>query len=186
MDKIQSHIQELKNHLLTQFSTDPNFNRLYEIFGTYSQEIEDALYKIYSFTLNNSVGKRLELEGLNSGYPRPLQGIASTDDDAYRALIKAFIVVTFSNGIYDDVYALLEFLGAEEIKASQIPESGYLKLEIKGNLLIPITEIIETLKQATAPVTIQLVRFYSYPFGFTGNINARGFGVGKLGDFVKT
>lgn len=180
--KIEDHEAELKDRLLAQFQKDENFNFLFETFAKYAQQIENTLYEIWGFSLDNAIKKRLELEGENVGIKRPLTGAAATDDNIYRALIKATIIISVSNGTKQDVYNLLRQLGATLIRASNIPESGNLKLYVKGNFIIELNEVFEKLNQATAPICIQLIKINNNtPFGFLGNPEASGLNTGKLG-----
>lgn len=187
LNKILSHESELKDRLLAQFRDDENFNKLYEFYSLNAQRIEDLLYKIWQYTLDNANGKRLDLEGSNHNCPRPLTGLASTNDDAYRALIKATIIVSFSQSTMQDIYSLLRMLGASKIEAYRIPQQKVLKLQVTGNFIIELDEIIKYLIEATAPIQIQIIKFnQSYPFGFAGNSKARSFGVGKLASVKRT
>lgn len=184
LTKIEDHESELKARLLAQFKDDPNFNKLYEFYSKETQRVEDCLFQIWSYTLDNANGKRLELEGSNHNCPRPLSGLASTDDNVYRALIKATIVIAFSESTMQDIYTLLRYLGATSIQASNIPESGNLKLFVSGNLIIDLDEILKYINQATAPIVIQLIQRDSstaFKFGVSGH----GFGTGKLGKVAK-
>lgn len=185
-DKIEDHISEVKDRLLAQFKDDENFNFLLETFGGEAQKIENVLYEIWGFNLDNAIKKRLELEGEQVGVYRPLTGAAANDDDIYRALIKAAIIIKYSNGTYQDIYNLLRQLGATTIRAATIPESGNLKLYVKGNFIIDIDQVLEKINEATAPIVIQLIKINNTsPLGFAGNPEAFGFNGGKLGRLAK-
>lgn len=187
LTKIESHENELKDRLLSQFRDDENFNKLYEFYSINAQRIEDMMYQIWSYTLDNANEKRLDLEGSNHNCPRPLTGLASTDDDAYRALIKATIIVSFSQSTMKDIYSLLRMLGASKIEAYRIPQQKVLKLQVSGNFIIELDEILKYLVNATSPIQIQIIKFTeNYPFGFAGNSKARSFGVGKLASVERT
>lgn len=186
-EKIESHIEDLKDRLKSHFKDDANYNKLLEFFGKHAQEIEDMFYQIWNINLDNAFGKILELEGSNHNCPRPKTGLAATNDDAYKSLIKATIIKTFSTGTKQDVYNLLRELGASKIEAYRIPQPKVLKLQISGNFIIQLDEILKYLIDATAPIQIQLIKFpENYPFGFAGNSKARSFGVGKLARVERT
>lgn len=187
LEKIESHESELKNRLLIQFKNDPQFNKLYEFYAKDIQRVEDTLFAIWGYTFDNAPAKILELEGSNHHCPRPKIGIAATNDDAYRSLIKATIFVTFSTGTYQDIYKILRALGASKIEAYRIPQPKVLKLQVTGNFIIELDEILKYLIEATAPIQIQIIKFTeNYPFGFAGNPKARSFGVGKLASVQRT
>lgn len=186
-EKIESHIEDLKDRLKIHFKDDENYNKLLEFYGKYAQDIEENFYKIWNINLDTAYGKILELEGSNYNCPRPKVGLASTDDDAYRALIKATIITCFSTGRKQDVYNLLRALGASKIEAYRIPQPKVLKLQVSGDFIIELDEILKYLIEATAPIQIQIIKFnQSYPFGFAGNSKARSFGVGKLASVKRT
>jgi hypothetical protein len=182
--KITTHKQDSVNNLIFQFRKESNVKDLIEIDGDRFQELEDSLNDVYnSMIIDLSDTYSLNLIGEMVGIPRPLSGEASTDDNKYRALVKAKIAQNRSHGTITDVYNILGLLGANKIIARDVPHAS-LKLQISGDLLLSLSEIITIIKGATAPISLEITEFTSTPFGFLEDPTAYGFGVGELGDSI--
>ena len=182
--KITTHKEDAIANLIFQFRKDSNVKDLIEILGNRFQDLEDSLNDVYlAQTLDLSDTYSLNLIGEMVGMPRPITGTASTDNNKYRALIKAKIAQNRSNGTLTDVYNILGLLGATNILARDVPHAA-LKLQISGDLLLELSEILTIIKGATAPISLEITEFTATPFGFIEDLNSYGFGVGELGDSI--
>lgn len=182
--KITTHKQDSINNLIFELRKNSNVKDLIEILGDRFQELEDVLSDIYdSQFIDIADTYSLNLIGDMVGMLRPLTGDASTNNDKYRALIKAKIAQNRSYGTILDVYNILGLLGANSILARDIPNAA-LKLQISGNLLLTLSEILTIIKGATAPISLEITEYTATPFGFLEDPNTFGFGVGELGDSI--
>lgn len=182
--KIDNHVEQAKDRLLSQFRYSENINKLLEIWVNRIQNYENLLFDILEKTnLNNATGKILDLIGKNINLPRPVDGEASINDNAYKALIYAEIAKNTSNGTNADIENLLRILGATKIYLVDIPQAS-IQININGVLLLSIEQIKKAIKKATASIEIELSSFTSLPFGFEGDNTGYGFGVGEIGSSV--
>lgn len=182
--KITTHKEDAVSNLIFELRKNSNVKDLIVILGDRFQELEDVLSDIHdSQFIDKADTYSLNLIGEIVGIQRPLTGAASTDNDKYRALIKAKIAQNRSNGTILDVYNILGLLGANNIITRDVPNAA-LKIQISGNLLLDLSEIIAIIKGATAPISLEITKYTATPFGFLENPLAYGFGVGELGDSI--
>lgn len=179
--KILDHETESINNLIFEFKKT-TIQDLIKINGENFQELENAISDIYdSQFIDRATGISLDLIGNETGQLRPVTG--DITDNTYRYLIKAKIAANRSNGTLPEIYNILGLLGAIGIKAQDIPHAT-LKLNLKGNLLLPLIDILKTLIGATAPISLEINKYTDTPFGFDGDTDSYGFGIGELGDTI--
>lgn len=178
--KISTITQDAIYNLIPIFE-ESTVRYLVESFGISFQELADTLHDVYdSQFIDRATGISLNNISKEVGIPRPITGEAATDDNKYRALIKAKIAANRSNGTIKDLYNILGLLGATSINISDIPYAA-IRINIKGQFLLTLEEMLNILVGATPPISIEINKLSSTPFGFKNNPNAFGFGVGKLG-----
>lgn len=193
IEQITEHIQELKD-LLPAFQKQSNivFNHavFMGIIGKYIQEIEDLFFLILvQKILATATGINLEYLGQLVGRPRPLTGTASTDDNAYRALIYAKIAANTSQSTRPDIIAILKILGENLPKIKDLYPATlkveYAKSKIP-NTFLTVADVKNILRGAVAPINLEVSRYTDTPFGFADDANASGFDVGELSEGVTT
>lgn len=159
-----------------------------EIKGKYFQELEDVAFLLLAQKiLKTATDIHLENLGKLVGQPRPLTGIASTNDDSYRALIYAKIASNTSQSLRDDIISILKILGENLPRLKNLYPAclaiAYDKEKISTNFLI-VKEVQNILENASAPISLEVKAKPDKPFGFLGNPKAYGFNEGKLSEGV--
>lgn len=157
---------------------------LVSITGDRYQDLANTLHDIYNARfLDRATGISLDYLGAQVGQPRPLYGPATTDNK-YRALIKARIAANRSNGTLPEIYNILGFLGAKNIIAEDVPNAA-MRINIQGDFLLSLQEILTTLIGATAPISLEINSYSDHFFGFLEDSESFGFDDGELGDSVQ-
>ncbi len=121
-DIVHDSEQETKTSglLITEFKTKPNIKGLAEIFGAKIQELEDALFQLFTLRgVDTAFGAQLDLLGAVVGVVRG--GLNDTD---YATAIRAEILLNVSSGTIQQILALMYtafpgvvFTGVEEYPA---------------------------------------------------------------------
>lgn len=186
-NKITTHKEDSISNLIFDFKKEIlDIKEIVSIDGDRFQTLENTLYDIYlSQFIDFATGISLEIIGKEVGEPRPISGDAATDDDIYRYLIKARIAANRSNGTLPEIYNILGLLGATDIISNDVPNAA-LQLYIKGDLLLPLEDILKTLIGATAPISLEITEYSDMPFGFIEDPKSYGFDEGELGDSIST
>lgn len=159
----------------------PNLDAVVQAFADQVQDLEDAAYSlIMGRAIQYATGATLERIGDELNLPRPITGLAATDDGAYRALLFGQIVVHTSHGEPESVLQLLRLLGATAVVLREVYPAA-IDLDYTGDLLTTDPDTIRLLEQATAPVRLMVSqRPAGSPFGFDGDPEALGFGQGEF------
>jgi len=176
--KINSYYEIGKNLLLEEMKGQPVILKRLEIFCSQLQEIEDICFDLLeNHNIKKATNKSLDFFGDSVGQPRPITGLPAINDNAYRAVIFAKIFENISNGTSVEIDNILRLLGAERIYHRDTYPAA-ITLNFAGDMLLPPSEIKKALINATLPIEIDCVQVFSGSFGFSGNPDARGFGVG--------
>jgi hypothetical protein len=183
--KITSHIADAKDRLLYQFRRGTSdISDLLATFSDRYQGMENVLYDLYFYlNLDNAYGELLDKIGVEHNMPRPITGLASTDDNAYRLLIKAKIAANTSDGLREDIYNILGILGASNIWLQNIyPATIQINYTgISESLIIP-SELSNLLESGTQPISINISNYHETEyFAFFGCPGGAGFSNGYLG-----
>lgn len=127
---ISTHAPDIQKLLITQFSTDPGMTGLAAVFGAKVQELEDALWALYTQrSIDYAIGAQLDLLGKIVGYPR--QGL---DDNTYRIRVRAKIAVNESSGTTSQILQIFALL---------LPSNGLvLRDTFPGGFELAITGVI--------------------------------------------
>lgn len=182
--KIIDHLEDSVSNLIFQFRDGSDIEKLVSSDGQRFQDIENSLFDVYNCQfIDRATGINLDFIGNEIGQPRPLSG--DTSDNTYRYLIKAKIAANRSNGTLPEIYNILGLLGATGIIAQDIPHAA-LQLNIKGDLLVSLAEILKALIGATAPIELEINQYTDTPFGFLEDPESFGFDEGELGDSIST
>lgn len=97
-----AHATEIVDRLITQFKKQPNMSGLAAIFGAKIQEVEDALWQLYTQRgISTATGNALDQLGEIVGTIR-----GGLSDGDYRAQIKARILLNISSGTPDQILQL--------------------------------------------------------------------------------
>jgi hypothetical protein len=179
--QIIDHVEQAKDRLLSQMKYLPNITKKMDIIGKQIQELENVFFEIYlKRIIENATDNTLELIGENIDIPRPLTGLASINDNAYKGLIYSKIFEHISNGTAQEVNSILSLFGATKIFHVDIYPASIL-INLKGVLLLSIEDIKKSLIKSTLPIEIDIVNYTSNtPFGFDGDLEAHGFNDGEL------
>jgi hypothetical protein len=182
IQKITTHVANAIEKLLAQYKGKPNYETLITIIGEEVQELENVFYSlIFDRFLATATDEVLNQIGKMVNEPRPVSGLAATDDDIYRALIYARIAINTSYGTIPDVINLLRILGADKVILRNAFPAGF-RVEMTGDMILTLTQIITALESATAPVEIVASIYTSHPFGFDDDPEAYGFDDGELAE----
>ncbi len=98
-----NQVHETSNLLITQFKTQANFKGLAEIFGAKIQELEAALFQLFTLRgVNTAFGAQLDLLGAIVGVVR-----GGLDDTDYSTAIRAEILLNISSGTIQQLLSLM-------------------------------------------------------------------------------
>ena len=100
MSKIENHIEQARDRLITQFRGKKNIDAIVQALGKQTQDLEDALFPFYDarLNINTAVGEQLDRLGQIVGQER-----LGYDDTFYRVLISARIGINTSQGTVPDL-----------------------------------------------------------------------------------
>ncbi len=152
------HAEEISQLLIGHFQEDPAMVALATIFGNKVQEIEDALWQLYTERgIDTAVGAQLDIIGKILGYTR-----GGLDDDTYRLRLRAKIALNKDSGTAAEIlniFALL--LPGLGLELRDTPPAGF-ELRIVGVVpgSISINELVNILKAARA-AGVEAQLFYS-------------------------
>lgn len=183
MEQINDYLAELKEKQLTQFKNSPNFNAFLKAIATQLDELETALFDVkMKRSVLTATGKTLSLVGGIVGEERPLTGIASTDDEVYRFLILARVIINNSEGTRENILDLLRTLGATSIyMRDDYPASMTINYTGIDPDFLSVAQVKNLVEQGTQPIGINLSYYTDEYFGFDSDPFASGFGVGEIG-----
>jgi hypothetical protein len=169
--------------LLQQFQDEGNFGQLVAKLASRAQGIEDVLHTLIEGRyLANAFGETLNQIGSLVGQPRPLQGLAATDDNAYRVLIYGRIAANISHGTIPDLLNLLGALQARRPRIFEIPDEPSITLNfINGSSTLTCGCVRSILTQAKASVALDITQHDELAFAFEGDASGAGFDAGKIG-----
>lgn len=169
---------------LGQFRNKPKWMGVLNALLTECQALESAtIQSIEARYLANSTGWALEQSGNLVGMPRPAYGVAHTDDNAYRALIYGRIGANVSHGTEEDLLGILRTIQTVSPQIFDLTPAT-IAVQFQPSPIIDRSFIREILKQAKAPVTMEITEITATPFGFAGDNTAYGYGVGEIGAYV--
>lgn len=151
-----NHAAEISTLLIGHFQEDPAMVSFATIFGNKIQEIEDALWQLYTERgIDTAVGAQLDILGKILDYTR-----GGLDDDIYRLRLRAKIALNRDSGTIAEILSifalLLPGLGLE---LRDTPPAGF-ELRIVGIIpgSISVNELSAILKAARAAcIEAQLV-----------------------------
>lgn len=153
-----NHAAEISTLLIGHFQEDPAMVSFSTIFGNKVQEIEDALWQLYTERgIDTAIGAQLDILGKILGYTR-----GGLDDDTYRLRLRGKIALNRDSGTITeilDIFALL--LPTLSLELRDTPPAGF-ELRIVGIIpgSISVAELSAILKAARdAGIEAQL--FYS-------------------------
>lgn len=182
LTKITDHAERIVRRMWTQYRTGGDVEQLIRFIGSLFQEIEDLFWDIMiKRALDVAEGATLDAFGMQLNLPRPVTGLSPATDATYRVFIFARISEIMSHGTLPDIYNILNALGlADAAVMPTFPAAAVINYQENGNTLTCacMRKIIES---GTPPVSLDFVAHSSQPFGFLGDTEAFGFGVGELG-----
>lgn len=180
VSQITNHDDQALARLAEQFKDQANIAAVIQAFADQIQDAEDALYALINCrTVAYATGATLDAVGEMVGQPRSIDGPDATDDEAYRALIYARILINTSYGTAEDVLGFLRQIGADGARLFE-PGNATLEVYTTGTLLINDDGLVDALTAATAPVELNVIEYTVPAFGFDGDPDALGFGEGEL------
>jgi hypothetical protein len=182
-DHLAHQAKRMTYHIRKPVATSLTLSDFAAIFMTQLQEVENAAHNLIDqralvLTVSSDC---LDKWGDALSRPRPITGLAATDNEAFRALLFAKIAENTSYGTHQDVLNILSTLRALSIIVRDIYPAT---IEVQYNnsiALLPLADVISILKAATAQIDIDASTFTAKPFGFAGDPTAYGFGVGEIG-----
>ncbi len=148
-----AHVQEGINHLIDLFRDGPRNQATLEATLEQVQELEDAIWSVYEgFDPATAEGHALNLLGALVGEPR-----LGRDDDDYRAGIRVRVLINYSNGKPEELYAILVGMfpeGLSPFPNISITESfpAHIDVQVLASSTggVSITTLAKAMRQAKA------------------------------------
>jgi hypothetical protein len=100
-------------------------------------------------------------------------------DEAYRGQVLGQIVVNTSSGRSEDLIGLLRTLGADEARLREL-RAATAVVQYSGTLAADDSAVKTMAEAATPPIEIAIDQYGPNYFGWAGDPNASGFGVGEF------
>lgn len=143
-----NHATEIVDLLIQQFKNDPGMTGFASIFGAKVQEIEDALWQLYTLRgIDTALGAQLDNLGKVIGYPR--QGLSDND---YRLRLKAKIALNRDSGTTAEILSIFGLLlPTLSLQLTETPPGGF-ELHVVGVIpgTISVSELGAILQSARA------------------------------------
>lgn len=182
IEQITDHEIAGERRLLSQFHGS-QFQTFCGIWFDKIQAIEDVLYPmIQAKYLAYATGQTLEYLGELVGMPRPIGGLAASDDEIYRALIYGKIAANVSWGTKQDIYDIVGALQGTSIKVYNVYPAAVTVNYIASTVIDDCSCIRDILESATHPIEFDITAYTETPFGFSDDSTAYGFDVGEIGE----
>jgi hypothetical protein len=173
--KINDHIEQAKERLITQYKQATNLKNILDCFNEQTQDLEDAIHELFEGRwVDVAQGQVLDDFGTIVGQDR-----LGFDDDFYRILIYVKMGQNISQGETERVIDVYKIITRATI--AQIQEHFPAGVTLLSNGTInPITAsfIYEELQKVVgAGIRVDRIgEFSDTPFGFAGAPTALGFG----------
>lgn len=181
IEKINDHGDRAVDRLPQQFKRKPNFGATVRAVADQIQDIEDAAFALFNGrSVFDATAANLDRIGAIVGQARPISGPAATDDDVYRGMILARVIINRTQGEPEPIISLLLLLGANSVHLVEMFPATLL-VQFEGTLVTDGPTTRDLLEQATPPIGLDVVKFSSDYFGFAGDPDSLGFGEGELG-----
>lgn len=181
--EITDMAEQAKNRMLQQYQHSPGPTAYQALLIAPLQEAErQAWLLMWSYSVANAQGQLLSWVGKLHGEPRPLSGVAATDDDAYRVLIYARIAANVSHGTLVDIYNILGALQLGEPRVYEDARAHATINFINNSLTLTCGCVSHIIKGAKPPVTVDYTEHSEIPAGFEGDTEAFGLDIGELGE----
>ncbi len=178
---IEDHVAQALSRLFGYQADYTNLRGMISILAEPVQEIEYVLYSILTdTTLDVAAGANLDLWGALLGEAR--NGL---EDDEYRRYILARAATRNSKGTPDEILNIIKVIAEspQDIRIFEFPAEA--KLEFAHSATMTTDQkrrvTLQTKQALPAGVNASIVQSPLNYFGFAGNPNARGFGVGRFG-----
>ena len=177
---IPDHPDRARRRLLSQDWDKPRIVALAEAMGEGAQALEDATFDILiGRALEAATGVTLDQWGAIVGEVR-----GTLDDPDYRRFIMARVLVNVGDSTVDEMITIFEIITEPSIVwyLPMYPAGFKLRAIRKTPLTDVIRRRINRMMADAKPagVTMVLVEALEGYFGFEGNADAFGFGIGKL------
>jgi len=177
---IPNHAEEALSRLLGYQAEYSNLRSIVTLLCEGIQEIEDLLYTLINdTTIEMATGATLDMWGSLLGEPR--DGLSDGD---YRKFIYARAATRNSAGKAETILYILSIIASypERVLHVEFPGTARFEYVTGGDTSLSRRRRISSqVKQATsAGVAVNVVEAPVGYFGFAGNSEARGFGVGRL------
>lgn len=175
VDKIENHVQEARDRLISQYKEAPNLTAILDAFITQIQDLENASHSLYlGRWIDEAVGQTLDDFGTIVGQER-----LGFDDAFYKILLYAKIGENVSQGEtvrVVDVYKIITRANRAELQ-EHFPGGMIL---LSDGTINPITAsfILQRLQRVVgAGIRVDRIGQFSKtnPFGFVGAPGAQGF-----------
>lgn len=144
------------------------------------QVIEDTLQQMYlGFMIDNAVGEQLTWLGKKVGRERE----GYTDDDMFRRLVRAQIIVNSSDGIVEDLLAVAELVIYDNLATYRIAHMGgaELELHVEGVIITrALARLLVSFLRQTVAGGVRLVLLFKTAPDATLFSTAGGPGLGYL------
>ena len=185
LTKINDHLAQAQNRVISQFRSGVNFGNLIKIMGERAQEFEDALFEFYRSRLSVENAQGIQLDNIGRLVGQARLGYS---DDLYRVLIYARIGANNSRGTGPNLIEIAQILTSGQDRDAIIQyfnlEGGEVAIGTDGNFPLPNRSfLIENLDDTpSAGVRLAYICFYlpgNEGFAFAGG-DGGGFGTGGL------
>ncbi len=173
------HVADARTNFVEQFKLSSTLQTLMDTYTIQIQDLENALFQVLNAVLNVATGATLDGYGDIVGEDR-----GGRDDATYRAAIQSRIQLNTSNGTSEEIIAFLLGLagGTNTVDLQEFFPAGFI-----GRFIDRIQDDegigIATLLQQAKPAAVRAILWWfesDIPFGFLGDGDASGFGVGEF------
>lgn len=160
--QITDHADRMVERLPAQFKEQSNLEAFVRVQGARYQGIEDMLWALRSNrSINDATGAQLDGIATIVDAERPVSGLASSDETAYRNYLRAKVIANRSEGDPTELLRILDKLASERTQLVELAyafdEQVAVRLAVKGDPTTSFPVAMELLRQATpAGVRVEL------------------------------
>jgi len=179
LEYILTHAADEADRLIDHFKNG-DFQDFVTGLGGRWQVLEDMLQAILiGKYIANAEGEALRNIGLDMGVTQ-----TSSDDEIYRVFVYAKIGENRSSGSREDVYNVLSLLGLTQIAQYDVYPATVTVNYLPNNTTLECACVEAILNASSLQVAYDITAITETPFGFEGDNNASGFGIGQIGSAV--
>lgn len=181
--KIETHVSDAVDRLITQYKGKPRFIALISAFVAQHQIIEDKTFEFYQ-RLDILTAAGAQLDGIGEIVGQTRGGL---DDENYRILIFAKIGQNVSNGDPERLITIFKLLTGASFVHYMNLSGGEIQLATDGTLNESVINFVFDQLQRSVAAGVRINEFIFFdkdePFAFAGvNTSAPARGFGSVGN----